>query len=213
MPLDVQTKVIRANDIVNYSGIVKAGHAPQIIQAEPFIGIKILCKDSQASSMAPAQRIAQLDQFLGTPNQMGIVPLSGTGCCLRETKYSIMPDGFWLITLPVPRSVLPTQMNNLIKTVQMFKQIGINQIGYIEINVSGRCPITSLESCLSSLMIPDNYMQFLDQSNNSPFRIGKVERLNQNYICLRTRWKMNPTDVNLYQNINAIALLISAMYR
>ena len=84
----------------------------------------------------------------------------------------------------------------------MFKQIGINQIGYVEINVSGRCPINSLEACLNNLMIPDNYMAMLDQSDNSPYRIGKVERINNNFICLRTRWKMNPTDVNLYQNIN-----------
>lgn len=213
MPLDVQTKVIRANDIVNYSGIVKAGHAPAIIASEPFVGIKILCQDTQANTMTPAQRIGQLDQFLGTPNQMGMVPLSGTGCCLRETKYSIMPDGFWLITLPVPRSVLPVQIANLIKVVQLIKQIGINQIGYVEINVSGRCPITSLEACLQNLIIPDNYMQFLDQSDNSPYRVGKVERINSNFICLRTRWKLNPTDPNLYQNISAIAILISAMYR
>lgn len=213
MPLDVQTKVIRANDIVNYSGIVKAGHAPAIIASEPFVGIKILCQDTQANTMTPAQRIGQLDQFLGTPNQMGMVPLSGTGCCLRETKYSIMPDGFWLITLPVPRSVLPVQIANLIKVVQLIKQIGINQIGYVEINVSGRCPITSLEPCLQNLIIPDNYMQFLDQSDNSPYRVGKVERINNNFICLRTRWKLNPTDPNLYQNISAIAILISAMYR
>lgn len=214
MPLDVQTRVIRADDIVNYSGIVKAGHRPEIIQAEPFIGIKILCKDSQANSMAPAQRISQLDQFLGTPNTMtGMTPLSGTGCCLRETKYSIMPDGFWLITLPVPRSVMGVQIQNLIRTVQMLKQIGINQIGYVEINVSGRCPLNCLEMCLNGLMIPDNFMVFADQSDNSPYKIGKVERINNNFICFRSRWKLNPSDPNLYQNISALAVLISAMYR
>lgn len=214
MPLDVQTRVIRADDIVNYSGIVKAGHRPEIIQAEPFIGIKILCKDSQANSMAPAQRISQLDQFLATPNTMtGMTPLSGTGCCLRETKYSIMPDGFWLITLPVPRSVIGVQIQNLIRTVQMFKQIGINQIGYVEINVSGRCPLNCLEMCLNGLMIPDNFMVFADQNDNSPYKIGKVERINNNFICFRSRWKLNPSDPNLYQNISALAVLISAMYR
>ena len=214
MPLDVQTRVIRADDIVNYSGIVKAGHRPETIQAEPFIGIKILCKDSQANAMAPAQRIAQLDQFLGTPNTMtGMTPLSGTGCCLRETKYSIMPDGFWLITLPVPRSVMGVQIQNLIRTIQMLKQIGINQIGYVEINVSGRCPLNCLEMCLNGLMIPDNFMVFADQNDNSPYKLGKVERINNNFICFRSRWKLNPSDPNLYQNISAIALLISAMYR
>lgn len=214
MPLDVQTRVIRADDIVNYSGIVKAGHRPETIQAEPFIGIKILCKDSQANTMAPAQRIAQLDQFLGTPNTMtGMTPLSGTGCCLRETKYSIMPDGFWLITLPVPRSVMGVQIQNLIRTIQMLKQIGINQIGYVEINVSGRCPLNCLEMCLNGLMIPDNFMVFADQNDNSPYKLGKVERINNNFICFRSRWKLNPSDPNLYQNISAIALLISAMYR
>ena len=61
MPLDVQTRIIRADDIVNYSGIVKMSHRPETIQSEPFIGIKILCKDNRANTMVPALRIAQLD--------------------------------------------------------------------------------------------------------------------------------------------------------
>ena len=214
MPLDVQTRVIRADDIVNYSGIIKAGHRPEVIQSEPFIGIKILCQDSMANAMVPAQRIAQLDQFLGTANPMtGMTPLSGTGCCLRETKYSIMPDGFWLITLPVPRSVLPIQIQNLIRTVQMLKQIGISQNGYVEINVSGRCPANCIEMCLNNLMIPDNFRVLADQDVNSPYKIGKVERINNNFICFRSRWQLGAKDPNLYQNITALALLISAMYR
>lgn len=214
MPLDVQTRVIRADDIVNYSGIVKASHRPEIIQSEPFIGIKILCKDGRANTMVPAQRIAQLDQFLGTPNPVnGMTPFAGTGCCLRETKYTIMPDGFWLITLPVPRSVLGVQIQNLIRTIQMLKQIGINQMGYTEINVSGKCPPGYLEFCLNGLMIPDNFMTFADQNDGSPYKLGKVERINNNFICFRSRWRFNPNDPNLYQNISAISLLISAMYR
>ena len=214
MPLDVQTRVIRADDIVNYSGIVKAGHRPEIIQAEPFIGIKILCKDSQANTMTPAQRIAQLDRWLGFPNPMtGLTPFAGTGCCLRETKYSIMPDGFWLIALPVPRSVFGVQLQNFVRTIQMLKNIGINQIGYVEINVSGRCPLSCVELCLNNLMIPDTFMAMADDSNDSPYKLGKVERINNNFICFRSRWKMNPSDPNLYQNISAISLLISAMYR
>jgi hypothetical protein len=214
MPLDIQTRIIRADDIVNYSGIVRMGHRPEIIQSEPFVGIKILCKDGKANTMYPAQRIAQLDQFLGTPNPMnGLTPLSGTGCCLRETKYSIMSDGFWLITLPVPRSVLGVQIQNLIRTVQLLKQIGISQIGYVEINVSGKCPLNCLEMCLNNLMIPDNFIAFADQNDNSPYKLGKVERINNNFICFRSRWRMNPNDANLYQNISALALLISAMYR
>lgn len=214
MPLDVQTRIIRSDDIVNYSGIIRAGHRPEIINAEPFVGIKILCKDSQSNKMAPAQRIAQLDQFLGTPNPMtGITPFAGTGCCMRETKYSIMPDGFWLITLPVPRSVLGVQIQNLGRVIQMLKQIGITQQGYTEINVSGKCPITCLEMFMNNLMIPDNFMAYADQNDGSPYKVGKVERINNEFMCFRSRWRFNPADPNLYQNIIAISLLISAMYR
>ena len=214
MPLDVQTRIIRADDIVNYSGIVKAGYDPRIIQTEPFIGIKILCKDSQANAMLPAQRIAQLDQFLGIANPMtGMTPFAGTGCCLRETKYSIMPDGFWLITLPVPRSVLGVQIQNLIRVIQMLKQIGINQQGYVEINVSGKCPPSCVEMCLNGLMIPENYMVMADPNDSSPYKLGKIERINNEFMCFRSRWKMNPSDPNLFQNIAALSLLISAMYR
>lgn len=214
MPLDVQTRVIRTMDIVNYSGIVKMGYRPETINMEPFIGIKILCRDSQANAMPAAQRIAQLDQFLGTPNPMnGLMPLSGTGCCIRETRYSIMPDGFWVITLPVPRTQLPVQMTNLMRTLTVFKQLGIDQIGYVEINVSGRCPINALEACLSGLIIPEPYIQCLDQPADSPYKIGRITRINDNFICLRTRWNLQPNDPNMFQNISAIAMLISAMYR
>lgn len=214
MPLDVQTRVIRAVDIVNYSGIIRMGYRPETVQMEPFIGIKILCRDSQANTMAPAQRIAQLDQFLGTPNTMnGLTPLSGTGCCIRETKYSIMPDGFWVITLPVPRTQLPIQIGNLMRTLTMFKQIGIAPTGYVEINVSGRCPINALESCLSSLMIPEPYIQYLDQPSDSPYKIGRVVRINDNFICLRTRWNLQPSDPNMLQTTTALGMLISAIYR
>lgn len=215
MALDVQTRILRCEDIVDYSSIVMAGYNGAIIQSEPFVGIKILCKDANANMNGnPAQRIAQLDQFLASPLPMtGLVPFAGTGCCLRETKRSIMPDGFWLITLPVPRSVLGTQIQNLIKTVQMLGQIGISQIGYVEINVSGRCPLNAVENCLSNMMIPENYMQYADQDMQSVYRFGKVERINANFICFRSRWHLAPNDPNLYQTISAISLLISAMYR
>ena len=104
-------------------------------------------------------------------------------------------------------------LQNLIRTVQLLKQIGISQIGYVEINVSGKCPLNCLEMCLNNLMIPDNFMAFADQNDNSPYKLGKVERINNNFICFRSRWRMNPNDANLYQNISALALLISAMYR
>lgn len=214
MPLDVQTRVIRTNDIVNYSGIVKSHYPPALINAEPFVGIKILCKDLQANATSPSQRIAMLDSFLGTPLQMTrATPFSNTGCLLRETKYSIMPDGFWLITLPVPRSQFATQIQNIINVLQMLKQIGINQQGYVEINVSGRCPVNYLEVCMNNLVIPDNYMAHADSSGNSPYKIGKVERINSNFICFRSRWNFNPSDPCLYQNISALAILISSMYR
>ncbi|MBR5296987.1 MAG: hypothetical protein IKU29_03855 [Parabacteroides sp.] len=216
MALDVQTRIIRTDDIVNYSGIIKSAYRPEVVQSEPFIGIKILVRDSQANKMAPAQRIGQLDQFLGTPNPMnGMVPLAGTGCCIRETKFSIMPDGFWVITLPVPRSMFGLQLQNLIKVLQMLKQIGIAQEGYVEINVSGRCPMGYTEACLNNLsgIIPSNYLTYLDQNDDSPYKMGKVERINNNFICFRTRWNFNSSDPNLYQNISALSMLISAMYR
>ena len=214
MAMDIQTHVIRTCDIVNYSGLVKSLYPIETIQSEPIIGIKILCKDTQANTMIPAQRIAQLDQFLGTPNQMnGFYPLSGTGCCIRETKYSIMPDGFWLISLPVPRSILGSQIERIISTIKMLKSIGINQEGYVEINVSGRCSMNGVESCLKSLMIPEQYLQYADQNNDSPYKLGNIERINEDFICFRSRWRLPAADPNLFQNIIAISLLISAMYR
>lgn len=214
MVLQCQNKVLRAKEIVDYSSIVRSSYPPFAIQTEPFIGIKMLCKDTQAFRTYPAQRIAQLDGFLSTPNMaFGDVPLAGTGCCLRETKYSSMQDGFWVITLPVPRSCLHQQMTNFINTLTMFKQIhGIVPLGYVEINVSGRCGPTDIERCLGSLHMPDQYMKYAEVPD-SAWRIGTVTRINDNFICLRTRWKLNPQSTTLYDDISVIAQIICSIYR
>lgn len=215
MAYDIQTHVIRAEEIVDYSGIVKSAYPYYAMQSEPFIGLRILCKDTRANTTYPAQRIAQIDSFLASGINFGTVtPLHGTGCALRETKYSIMQDGFWTITLPVPRSQFHIQLGNLIRVITMLKQqLGIVQLGYIEINVSGRCTVNDVEVCLNSLHLPDTYMKFSEPPANSPYKIGTITRINDNYVCLRSRWRFDPTSQDMFDNISAIAQIISSIYR
>ena len=100
-----QNHVLGPTEIVSYNTIVSQGYPPQAIQTEPFIGLKILCRDTNAAITNPAARMQQIDQNLGF--------LRGTGCLIRETALT-MKDGFWLISLPVPRSQLRQQIDKLL---------------------------------------------------------------------------------------------------
>lgn len=200
-----QMRVIGPSEVVEYSRIVMESYPPQAPHLEPFIGFKALCRDGNAFTMNPADRLRQIDANLGF--------LRGTGCIIRETKSS-MPDGFWVITLPVPRSQVSQQLSNFMTVLRIFEQnFGIVCQGLFEINVSGRCNITDTERCLSGLMIPPRYTDALVSPENTPYRFGNVVRINDEFMCLRTRWSFKATQsMDHCEDLIVLSQLISSMY-
>jgi hypothetical protein len=200
-----QRQVLGPTQVVDYSAVVMQAYPPQAMQMEPFVGFKILCKDTNAFTTDPRTRLSQIDSGLGF--------LSGKGCIIRETDMS-MPDGFWVITMPVPRSQVNQQLNNLMNVLTILEQyFGIIRSCMVEINVSGKCNIADTERCLSGLTIPSRYMTELEMPENTPYRIGHITRINDNFMVLRTRWRFhNPPTTDRYEDLVVLSQLISSIY-
>jgi len=157
-------------------------------------------------STSPADRIRQIDMNLGI--------LRGKGCIIRETSSS-MPDGFWIISMPVPRSQVNTAINNLMDVIVSMEQyFGIVRHGLFEINVSGRCNIAETERCLSALTIPMRYMSALIEPTETAIRLGHVIRINDNFMVLRTRWNLQiQNNMMNYEDLVVLSQLISTMFK
>lgn len=201
-----QTRVISPEEPVDYSSIVMQAYHPSIIQREPFVGFKVLCTDTFAYSTTPAERIRYIDSNLGF--------LKGKGVIIRETKMD-KPDGFWVITLPVPKSQTSIALNNLFSVLSILEQyFGIVKDGLFDINVSGKCHISEVENCFAGLYIPQRYMTNLIPTNNVLCSIGHIQRINENYMCLRTKWDLSNvlTPNEVYEDLTVISQLIASMY-
>lgn len=201
-----QSRVLGPTELVNHSAVVSQAYPPQAIATEPFIGFKILCRDAAAISTNPAMRIRQLDMNIGI--------LRGKGCFIRETGYS-MPNGFWVISFPSPRSTISTALRNVMDVVEILeRRIGIVRQGLYEVNVSGRCTPAETEQCLSSLSFPSRYAKALITPPNTPYKYGQIMRINETYMMLRTRWDL-PMPAPLtshYDDLIIISQIIASMY-
>lgn len=202
-----QARVLGPEEPVDYASVIRQSYPPQAVQQEPFIGFKVLCTDTQAATTNPAERLRFIDANLGI--------LRGRGCIMRETNRN-KPDGFWIISFPVPRSQVTQQLNLLFEVLATFEQyLGIVRDGLYEINVSGRCNIMEVENCFQRLMIPQRHLPKLVPSGNMLCTIGKIQRINNEYICLRTRWDLSGIRNNnqaMFEELTEISQLISLMY-
>lgn len=218
--LQLQQRVLAPDTPVDYSTLIMQAYPPYAIQTEPFIGFKIKCRDTQAGRMygQGERRVQQIDQFLNPPvNPMGYQvtpPLADSGCILRATHFQ-MPDGIWVITMPVPRKQLVDSLDRLFKVLQMLEQrLGIVLTGEdYEINVSGICPVNDVENVLSGMFIPPQYLRMLEQPNNTPFRYGHLIRINETYACFRTRWNpgLMPAN-NVYEILMTLSQLLATIF-
>lgn len=202
-----QQRILGPEEPVDYSSIVMQTYPPHAIQNEPFIGFKVLCTDTQAYVAHPRERMAFLDAQL--PNV-----LRGKGCIIRETSKN-KPDGLWVISLPTPRSQLNKQLSNLFDVLTTLEQyLGINRDGLYEINVSGKCHVTEVESSFSGMAIPEMYMSKLVPTRNVMCSIGHIQRINDAYMCLRTRWDLSRDNSiqETFGDLLAIPQLIASMY-
>lgn len=203
-----QSHVLAPEEPVDYSSIIKAVYPQYAIQSEPFVGFKVLCTDTMAMSVNPRDRMAYIDSQLGFLRSKGVI--------VRETNNT-KPDGLWVITLPVPRSQVATALNNLFDVLRTFENyFGIVCDGIFDVCVSGRCPVTEVERSLQGVTIPKSYMAYLIPTNNILCSIGQIQRINDMFMCLRTRWDLKSKDngnTSLYfEDLSVLAQLISSLY-
>lgn len=203
-----QNHVLGPHELVEWSKMTMTAYPVYAIQVEPFIGFKLECQDTQACTMDPRQRLEQIDRII---NQTGF--LNGSGCIIRESDHSRF-DGLWVITVPVPRTQVPTQLNRLSGVMNALSRLGIKSTGIYEVNVSGKCSYGDTERCLSNLTIPNKFAMSLLSPGNSPYRYGYTQRINDNFMIMRTRWNYNQQNFGtISDNMSILAQLISTIFR
>lgn len=193
----LQTKIHYADDTIPYSDLIVNTYPIQVIQQEPLIGLKIGLIDN--SRMHPCERIPKLEQIL--PQILG-----GTRCMLRETPVTA-PFGYYLVTLPVPRDQLRQLSNEIIRVLTILERsLGITITKEYEINVSGECSPMETEFKLARFDIPSEYIGMHRRQPFSPYTIGDIERINEAFIVVRTRWEFNGNS-DIYSDIEHIKML------
>jgi hypothetical protein len=209
-----QNRVLGYSEIVYYDQILMGGKYREAIKREPMIGIKVLLKDTNAfSAPSPAERIRFINSGLASV-------LRETGCCLRESKSTIMPDGFWLISFPVPRSQLGLQINQIIKTIINFgNYLGFACMGLVELYISGRASQYELMDRISKVELPEKYRaQLVKPDNGSQFisyNFGCIIPINQYFSLVKTRWSIDPVSLQsggMKDTIENVSLRLSSVF-
>lgn len=193
-----QTHVLGPSEGVDYASIIKNTYPAEQLRVEPVIGIKALCTDHQAGGN-PAERLAYLDTQV--PYLVG-----NRGCIVRETNPT-KPDGLWVITIPTVRRFLNNQLANVIEVIEaMAANYGITSDGLFDLSVSGRCTPYETEQMFQQLIIPKSLESKLVPTNNIMCRLGHIQRINDEFVCLRTRWDFSDIGMQTFrQNIDNIA--------
>jgi hypothetical protein len=203
-----QSGVLGPRQIVDYSGTVMQCYPPEAVQRESFIGFKVLLRDRAAASQHPRMRLEAIDRLL-----CQILP--GTGCIVREASVEEVPDksGLWLITMPVPHSQLMMQIMNMMNVLQKLEQFSIVIGGQYEINVSGRCNPMETETRLGNVYVPPEYMNFIINPINSPYKYGIIKRISEQFMCYRTRWNFGMKPIlEVQKDLILLSNLFSTMY-
>lgn len=183
-----QRRVLSPGEVVDYAAEVMYKYQPVNLQCEPLVGLRVLLKDTNGRVTDPATRLSQIDAYMSVTSNCGGV-LRGTGCILREAMPNELQDGIWLITFPCTTSVLATQLTNMMNVLNyMAQNLGIVSTEIVDINVSGRCPMTEEGGRLSSVQITPKYATVLSSPTNSPYKLGHIVRINDMFAMLRTRW-------------------------
>jgi len=205
-----QSHILKPAEVVDYSAELIHGLRPEIIQMEPMIGFKVMVRDMNAYT-TPSQ--AARFQFI----EMNLGFLKDSGCIIRETQTTESPDGFWVITFPVPQSQLSAQMSKLTIVLDFLtSNFGIIPVDVVEINVSGRCPVGESEWRLANVNIPSAIRQYSVEPTNTPYKLGHIIRINDEFAMLRTMWDWRNSGMPSSSHLSdmlVIPQLISGMFR
>lgn len=182
--------IVGPSEIISYSDAIINAYEkknPRVMKS-PFVGFKILMNDNDARKGTGEQRMRYLDQHIGKV-------IGGTGCFLRETNASLMPTGFWLVSMPVPLTQLSDytagQMERIMSNVVSLEDVfNMSFMGRVEINVSGRCTVPATERSLKRVFIPKEFEDLSMKCKGSPYTLGNIVRINDEYMVMRTNWNM-----------------------
>jgi hypothetical protein len=209
-----QNHVIGYSEIVYYDQILMNGKYREAIKREPMVGIRVLLKDTCAyNAQSPAQRIQYINSGLYSV-------LNETGCFLRESKSMVMPDGFWLVSFPVPRSQLTFQIDQIQNVIiNLGRYLGFVCIGLVEISISGRGNRFELTDRLSTVILPEKYRsRLVKQETGSTFisyNFGCIIPINARYSLIKTRWCIDSESLKydgLRETIEEVSLRLSSAF-
>lgn len=200
--------ILHPDEVFPYSELIMMNYErpnPGILAMSPFVGFKIRLTDFDASKCPPGYRIAHLERNMG-----GI--LTGNGCLLRETNPQVSVDGFYLLTLPVPVQQLDdyncNQLGRICDVLSLLDtNFNIAPNPYFEINVSGRSNILETPERLGMLRLGNYKDMAIPQ--DGPYNAGRVIRINNDYMLLRTQWDMSRLGAFNYENFKNMVLDIT----
>lgn len=202
-----QQRALSPQEHVPYGQLVLSVYGPSgAIKREPFVGFKMLLRDPKGIPITQI-RLDEIDHYL---KQL----LPRTGCILRQTDSKILPDGYWLITLPRPRSQVLTairEMTNVLMALNNYCGLVKHEVGTIEVNVSGFCPMGYEQAKLQNLVISPRYQHMMISPDNSVYKFGVIQRINQNFMLFRARLNL-PFEANMQEDLIVLTQLISAMF-
>jgi len=192
------TRVLTPNEVFQYGSFIRTTF-PQH-KTEPMIGFKIQMKDTRPGAN-PAEKVNMLDQY----SQQLFV---GKYCMMREGIITDI-NSYYLISLPVPRSMLSQQLQNISYVLQALGQnFGICRQALTEISVSGKANMYETDKIMSSIIIPPQYMQKIVPF--SGLSIGQMVWISREFACLRTKW--NIPEASVLDDMGLIAQLISSVF-
>lgn len=168
---------------------------------EPMVGFKILLVDTKPS----ANPFEKEDWIINEIQRTNI--LAGRNVILREGDPMDL-NSYYLISLPVPRSMLAQQLNNISYVLQTLQLCGLHRRAYVQINVSGRVNIYDSNNLLSSIIIPPDKQDKIIRS--SSLALGQVVPINSEYSILKTEW--NIQDASVFSEMALLAQLISSCF-
>ena len=199
------SKIVPSSGIIDYSSLIISRYENQnpSIMRKPFAGFKFLMFDEDGVKGDKASRYSFINTHIGKI-------MGNTGCILRECNHEIMPNGFWLVSLPVPVSQLRgtemSQMNRIKYIIRALENsFNIRFMGRTEINISGRCTVAEIPDVLANILISqEDEENRLKPPASSPYNIGRVIPINSYYHMIRTSWDLSryaecyehPTMVN-----------------
>lgn len=204
-----QSHILKPTEVVDYSAELMHSLRAETIQMEPMIGFKLMTKDMNAYATSQSARFQYLEMNLGF--------LRDSGCIIRETQPVESPDGFWVVSFPVPISQLSQQLMNITRVMDFIAvNFGIVSADVVEINVSGRCRVGETEWRLANVNIPAQIRQSLIEPVNTPYKLGHIIRINDDFAMLRTMWdwrRSGTTTASHMSDLLVIPQLICGAFR